>query len=153
MSDIYSPEQIAVATESWKYWKGLGLDDIHAAAWLGNEDGETSFRPRVEGDDDKAFGPAQHHLARILAIREPPPAGCGIDIRTAPHLDQLEAIFWEASKGAYKHVWPKFLAASITLDAITVLVKDYERSGDQAHDIARRTHIANYWLKRFGSAA
>ncbi|HUB63886.1 MAG TPA: phage tail tip lysozyme [Methylocella sp.] len=147
MSIIYSPEQIAVAAESWKYWKGVGLDDVHAAAWLGNEDGETSFNPRAIGDRGEAFGPAQDHLMRVLAIKQ----GCGIDIRTAPHLDQLEAIFWEVSQGTYKHVWTKVKATETLQAAVAILVQDYEQSGDQTRDIARRTVLATYWLGQFGS--
>ena len=35
----YSSAQIAVATESYQFWLANGCDELHAACWLGDEDG------------------------------------------------------------------------------------------------------------------
>lgn len=147
MADKRTPHD--VAAESYAFWRSVGCDHMHAAAWCGNEDGETSFRLGVVGDHGEAFGPAQHHQARIDAIKLPPPKGIGIDIKTASHLDQLRAIHWEVTEGAYKRVWPAFMAAQTMEGMITVLVSRFERSASQDRDIRRRTALGNYWAKEF----
>jgi hypothetical protein len=143
MSGLYTAAEYAAAKESWAYWTSVGCDDLHAACLLGDEDGETSFRLGAVGDHDTAFGPFQHHLTRIVAIDK----GCGIDIRTAPHVKQLEAAHWEMTKGAYRKVWPLFTAATSIMNAIAVLVHDYEGSANQESDIMKRVDHASYWLE------
>jgi hypothetical protein len=69
---------IDVATESYRLFREAGADHLSACAWLGNEDGETSFRIGVWGDNHTAFDPAQHHQARRDAIAKPPPKGAGL---------------------------------------------------------------------------
>lgn len=138
-----------VAAESYAYWRSVGLDHLTACAWLGNEDGETSFRLGVIGDHGTAFGPAQHHQARIDTIKQPPPKGCGIDIKTASHADQLKAIHWEVTEGAYRHVLPAVIAAPTMAAKIAVLVSRYEQSAQQDRDIRRRAALGNYWAGEF----
>jgi hypothetical protein len=133
-----------VARESYLFWREKGLDHLHACAWLGNEDGETSFGRRP-GDHGEAFGPAQHHMPRIKTILE----ATGIDMRTAPHFDQLRGIYWEVTEGPYKKVWPAFLATASMVEAIAVLVRRFEQSANQERDIRRRTNLGNYWLHEF----
>jgi hypothetical protein len=140
--------QLASAKESWDFWKAEGLDDIHAAVMLGDEQGETSFVYPAVGDNGEAHGLAQWHKVRRDAIL----AGTGIDVETADHLHQLEAVKWELTWGTYKHVWPLFLAATTIMDATRVIVSKYEQSGEQARDIARRSIMAAYWKGQLGSA-
>ena len=135
-----------VARESFNFWSPLVRLPIHAHALLGNEDGETSFRPSVVGDHGEAFGPFQWHEARIEMIR----AGCGIDVRSASHLDQLRAAHWEMTEGAYRRVWPALMATTTLWSAVTVLVQKLEQSGSQARDIQRRVGFAEKWAKIFG---
>jgi hypothetical protein len=162
----YNANQLAVAKESWDFWKSVGCDDLHAAAWLGNEDGETSFvtsGPFSVGDKGQAHGPAQMHKPRMDYIKENMPEH--VDILTASHLDCLKAIHWEATpstgnKSMYRKVWAVFMATtSIDSDhtvtppvigASEVLIHNYEQSGSQARDIARRTNLAHFWLGKFG---
>lgn len=75
----------------------------------------------------------------------------GIDVWTASAANQCRAMIAEISEpwSAYRHVLPKLEAMEATgslQGAITVLVHDYEQSGSQARDIARRTALANYWI-------
>jgi hypothetical protein len=130
-----------VALESYHLFRTAGADHLGAIAWLGNEDGETSFRIGVIGDHGEAFDPAQHHQARIDAIRK----GTGIDMKNAPHGEQIRGIIWEMQKGGYRHVWPALMAAPTLRDKITVLVQKFEQSGNQLRDINRRTALALYW--------
>jgi len=149
---IYSPEQLATAKESWDFWTepksfSGGLDDLHAAVLLGNEDGETSFKYPAWGDHGEAAGMAQWHEVRRRVIED----GIGIDVTMAPHLDQLKALKWEITEGPYHHVWPLFLAATTIMDATRVIVVKYEQSGEQARDISRRSILAAYWKGKFGA--
>jgi hypothetical protein len=144
---------IDVARESYGLFRDAGADHLTACAWLGNEDGETSFRIGVWGDHHTAFDPAQHHQLRRDQIALPPPKGCGINVLTASHADQIRAIIWEMSKGAYKHIWPELIAARTMRDKIAVFVSHFEQSGSQARDIARRTALGNYWLAQISDAA
>lgn len=146
LKDVMAP--YAVAEESYKLFREAGADHLTGNAWLGNEDGETSFRIGVWGDHGTAFDPAQHHKARRDAIALPPPKGAGIDVLTASHADQIRAIIWEMKEGGYRHVWPALLAAPDMRSKITVLVSKFEQSGSQLRDINRRTNLGNYWLER-----
>lgn len=163
MTILYTDKQLSVAKESWDFWKSVGCDDIHAAAWLGNEDGETSFNYRAVGDHGEAHGPAQMHSPRSNYIKANMPEH--INILTASHLDQLKAIHWESTlstgnKSMYRKVWAVFMAANTIesdrtktppiIGATEVLIHNYEQSGSQARDIERRTSLSNYWLEKFG---
>jgi hypothetical protein len=135
--------------ESYVFWRAHGCDHLHACAWLGNEAGETSFRTdRPVGDRSTggAYGPVQHHQARIDIIK----AATGIDIKTAPHIDQLTGILWEVtSSKEYGKTYGRFLATKTMEDAISVLVRQVERSGNQERDIRRRTALGNFYMNEF----
>ena len=85
-----------------------GCTVTQAAAWVGNIDGETSLVIGPVGDGGEAFGISQWHSDRIKEIKK----GTGIDVRTAPLEQQLEAVYWEVTKGWYKTVWSKFIATT-----------------------------------------
>jgi hypothetical protein len=142
ISDLLAPYE--VAQESYAMFRQAGCNHLQACAWLGSEDGETSFRIGVVGDHGEAFGPAQHHQARIDAIKK----GTGIDMRSASHAEQIKGIIWEMTKGGYRHVWPALVSSTTMQEAVTVLVRKYEQSANQLRDISRRTNLGNYWLDR-----
>ena len=140
---LYTLTQIAVAKESWEFWRLLVPADFHSAALLGNEDGETSFIVHIAGDKGYAKGIFQWWPARRADILK----GTGIDVATAPHLDQLKGAYWEMTQSkVYKKVWSSLVAATSLEEAVTVLVKDYERSANQSRDVARRLTLGTYWL-------
>jgi hypothetical protein len=141
----YSPDQIAIATESFGFWKSTGLPWVSCIGMLAMEDGETSFNPHAVGDRDKAFGPFQWHQDRIDAIK----AGCGIDVKTASHLDQLKGAQYELKYGWYKHVWSLLLTVTTISGAVMIGVSDYEQSGSQGRDITRRAALAQHWATVF----
>jgi hypothetical protein len=136
-------------TESYVFWRAHGCDHLHASAWCGNEAGETSFRTdRPVGDQytGGGWGPAQHHNARINIIK----SATGIDIKTAPHIDQLRGILWEVtSSKEYGHVFGDFLKTNTMEEAITVLVNEFERSALRERDIRRRTALGIHYLEEF----
>ena len=143
--NFYTSAQIAVATESWNFWRPLVEADFQAAAWLGNEDGEDSFISRP-GDHGQAKGDFQWWPGRRKIILEQGK----IDV-TASHIDGLKGAYWEVTKSkVYKHVWPAFLAATSLVDAVTVLVKEFEKSEQPQRDINRRVAYASYWMNEFG---
>ena len=140
---LYTLTQIAVAKESWEYWRLVVPADFHSAALLGNEDGETSFIVHIAGDEGYAKGIFQWWPARRADIFK----GTGIDVATAPHLDQLKGAYWEMTQSkVYGKVWDLLIATTTLEDAVGVLVRDEERSAKQTRDIARRTTLGNYWL-------
>lgn len=136
----------ATARESFLFWRPLVRLPFQAFALLGNEDGETSFRPHVIGDHGEAFGPFQWHATRCDAMMK----GCGIDVRTASHLDQLKAGHWEMTEGGYRRVWPALMAAETLWSAVAVLVRAYEGSRNQDADIRKRVGFAQRWQAIFG---
>lgn len=143
-----------VATESYTYWRKTALfSRVAAIGGLAMEQGESSFDPQARGDkvrgEPTAFGPFQHHLPRILTMAAPPPKGCGIDIRNATHLQQLEATHWEITQGPYAKVG-KLLAAVTTLEeSVETWIKYFEQSKEQDRDYARRLPFAQYWASVF----
>ena len=140
---FYTSDQIANAKTIFSFWKQKGCTDTQAAAWVGNVDGECSLEIGPVGDHGEAYGLSQWHSDRINEIKK----GTGIDVRTATLEQQLEAVYWEVTKGWYKTVWSKFIATTTLENAIAVLVQYYEQSGSQARDVARRTKLATYWMK------
>ena len=143
MSLLYNDEQVKNAKIIWNFWLSKGCTFTQAAAWVGNIDGETSLVVGPVGDGGEAFGISQWHSDRINEIKK----GTDIDIKTATLEQQLEAVYWEVTKGWYKTVWAKFIETKTIESAIAVLVQYYEQSGSQARDVARRTKLATYWMK------
>lgn len=141
----YSDTQIATARESFKFWKVAGLPRVSCLAAVGDENGESSFVFDVVGDHGEADGSFQIHADRRAEIK----SGCGIDMHTASHLDQLKGVQWEMKYGWYKTVWPLLLAATTIDEAVTIFVEKFEQSAAQASDIAKRTAFANYWATVF----
>jgi hypothetical protein len=74
---------------------GMGRTKEEAAAMIGNFQQESSMNPFTRGDGGKAYGIAQWHLPRVLAILK----NTGIDVRTAGLADQLKAADWEMKNG------------------------------------------------------
>ena len=146
MTPSYSLKQVVIARESWHFWNGLLPAKMLTAAWVANEDGETSFNARP-GDHGHAGGAFQWWGPRRQIILD----NTGIDVWTAPHLKQLESAHWEASESReYGHVWFLLLAQKTLEGAVGVLVNDFEKSNDRASDIEKRTIMGQYWLRRFG---
>ena len=143
MTLLYNPNQVANAKTIFSFFKSKGCTDSQAAAWVGNVDGECSLEIGPVGDHGEAYGINQWHTDRINEIKK----GTGIDVRTATLEKQLEATYYEVTKGWYKTVWSKFIATKTLKSAIAVLVQYYEQSGSQARDVARRTKLATYWMK------
>ena len=148
MNLLYNQDQVQNAKIIWTFFKSKGCTATQAAAWVGNIDGETSLVIGPVGDGGEAFGVSQWHSDRIEEIKK----GIGIDVRTAPLEQQLEAIYWEVTKGWYKTVWGKFIATKTVQDAVTVLVENYEQSASAASDIKKRVAYANYWYGQFVKA-
>jgi hypothetical protein len=136
----------SLATESYNYWLSVGLTPAQACGLLASEQGESSFDARAVGDHDQAFGVFQHHTNRVLAILK----GCGIDIRTASHIDQLQATHWELTEGAEKGVWTTLKTAKTPSDAARIIVICFERPANKASAIAKRSLYAEHWATFFG---
>jgi hypothetical protein len=139
-----------VAKESYEFWRSVGYNHMQACAWLAMEDGETSFRLGVVGDHGKAFGPFQHQYPRISIIMQPPPKGCGIDVRdpNCTHIEALQAANWETSPGGpppFYSIRGLLSRTQTPIEAVALLVNKFEMSAHRERDINRRVHLYDYW--------
>lgn len=151
MSLVYTPTQLAVAKESYVFWRSKLAGHIHACALVGNEGGETGFKwSLVEGvmrtpagDKDHAFGAFQWHAARAILILQ----HASLDVIKGSHLEMLNGAFEEMTGpwSVYRNVWPALMATMTIADAVNVLVQKYEQSASRLSDDVKRTAIAAYF--------
>ena len=134
-----SPEQ-AIA-----YWMGQGLTKDQALSVVGNERGENTLGGLTAGDHGHSVGQFQWDATRRAAIK----AGTGIDVETAGFMDQQKAARWEMehSPDAANRVWAKLKEAQNVGAAVGVMVHNFERSANQASDIAIRMGHAERYRK------
>lgn len=137
---LSSAETEARKNQAFDFFKSQGWGDVHAAALAGNIQGESGFNETQIGDKDTggAFGIGQWHMPRVNEILK----GTGIDVRSAPYAQQLQAMQWELlhTEGASAVALGD---AKDTGGSESALVSKYERSKNQVSDIAKRTGYAN----------
>jgi hypothetical protein len=144
----------AIVKESYDFWKASGFTFEQRCGLLGNEEGETSFRPRAIGDHGEAFGIFQWHAGRADLIRDGglvgghKIAGCGIDVRGASHADQLKAALFELQHFETA-AYDALKSAKTIEEAIAALVVKYERSASRSRDISRHVSFAEKWYGIF----
>ncbi len=160
-----SPAQIATAKESFEFWTGklasayaITLPDgsifappiplvteDQAYGFLGNEQCEDSFNGKLRGDKDTAGGEEQWHGDRQQVILK----GCGIDVWTASHADQLKAALWEL-QNIETAALAKIIASTTVTDAATAICEYLERAGEPGA-IEERSTAAEAWAE-YGAA-
>lgn len=141
--------RLAAAQESFNFWRSKGATHAQAAAMVANEETESSFNPRAIGDGGSAHGIMQWHKDRRQNILR----GRGINVDTANHLEQLEASYWEMTRGNERDGGRRFFAARNEREAVDALVNYYERPADRAGNVRGRTAGALRWAGRFGEGA
>ncbi|WP_449411090.1 phage tail tip lysozyme [Methylobacterium komagatae] len=142
-------ENVAGAKESYDFWRSKGLTHAQSAGLVGMEEGESNFNPRAIGDGGAAHGAFQHHPDRRAKIFR----GTGIDIDRASHREQLEAAYWEMTKGDEKAAWAAVKRADSPGGSAAAGVYKFERPLDKAGEAARRGARANYWAEKFKDSA
>jgi hypothetical protein len=137
------------AKESFDFWRSKGLAPAQAAGLVGMEQGESNFTPNARGDGGKAHGAFQWHPDRRAKIL----AGTGIDIDHATHAQQLQAAYWEMTKGSesYTGFWKRLQKARTAGEAAALGVYMFERPKGKAGEARLRGGYANAWLGRFGA--
>ena len=137
--------EIERAEESFAFWRRMACMAIYGCyALLAMEEGESDFDPKAEGDHKKAYSIFQWHLDRVLLMKE----GCGIDVRTAGHVDALKAAYYELRHSEHKS-WDLLMAAKTLDEAVQIGVIHFERPGNPRADIIKRTAYAEYWQQHF----
>lgn len=138
--------------ETWDFLKGKGLSDAAAAAIIGSEAGESNFDPNAVGDHGASKGSFQWDAERRAAIQR----AAGINVATAPHPDQLTAMWWETHHGDKGAQSAMRIAEdpNATMGQVnTAWVKQFERSRYQENDIRIRAGHATRALKDLGGGA
>ena len=139
-------DKVALAKESYDFWRSKGLSDAQAAGMVSQEEGESGFDIHNIGDRGTAHDAFQWHADRRAQILR----GTGIDVDTAGHRKQLEAAYWEMQH-THKNAWNALRAAKTIQDAVAAGVSKFEVSGNQPSDIAKRTPMAERWSHRFAN--
>ena len=133
--------QAALAKESYDFWRGKGLDHNAALSMVAQEQGESGFNFRQKsGDSGLAHGAFSWHPDRRAAIQR----GTGIDIDSADHKQQLEAAFYEGTKGE-RAGFLQSLNGRTLQDAVYQGVHRFEGSKYQMADTAKRLGMARAW--------
>jgi hypothetical protein len=141
-----STEQIACAKESFDFWGTTAkLGPQIAYGFLGNEQCECSFNGKLRGDLDSAGGLEQWHGSRREVILK----GCGIDVWSAPHADQLKAALWEL-QNVESAALAKITAATTPAEAAGAVCEYLERAGEPGA-VDERSAAADAWAA-YGAA-
>lgn len=134
----------ALAKESYDFWRSKGLDHNAALSMVSQEQGESGFNVRSRGDYVNgvatAHGIFQWHGDRREAIK----AGTGIDVDNADHKQQLEAAYYEGTKGMRAGFLNNLNGRTLG-DAVFQGVHRFEGSADQVGDTAKRLRMAQGW--------
>ena len=134
----------AMAKESYDFWRGKGLDHNAALSMVAQEQGESGFNVRSRGDyvngNPTAHGIFQWHADRRAAILK----DTGINVDTADHKQQLEAAFYEGTKGMRAGFLQSLNGRSLA-DAVHQGVHRFEGSANQPKDTAIRLKMAQGW--------
>lgn len=156
MNDIFierleqTPESsnIEISTlmrESYNFLKDKGLTEEQIAGVIANEYQESRCNPRAN-NNDVSFGIFQWKPDRIEKIKK----ATGIDIHTASHMDQLNALWWEMTEDPYeKKVYPLLKAAKTASEAATIFVNEFERPADKVWEPIKRGKIAENIYNQF----
>ena len=137
------------ATESRKFWLSTcSMPRFGTYSLLAMEEGESDFNPEAHGDkhhgEATAFSIFQWHIDRVQAML----AGCHIDVRTADHTHALKAAYYELRHSEHRS-WDLLLTARSIEEAVGIGVRHFERPGNPASDIVKRTAFAYYWQNFF----
>ena len=130
----------AAAKAVFDQFRGYGLPVAGALGLVAQAEAESAFKITIIGDDGTAHGIFQWHAQRIAAIK----AAIGIDIATAPPIDeQCAAAWWELTKFPALGL-AQLRAATTAIEAGIVGCEFFERAG--AKDAAqRRGGMAERW--------
>jgi hypothetical protein len=134
----------SMAKEAYDFWRSKGMDHNAALSMVSQEQGESGFNVRSRGDyvngNPTAHGIFQWHADRRAAILK----ATGINVDTADHKQQLEAAYYEGTKGMRAGFLNTLNGRSLS-DAVWQGVHRFEGSANQQKDHALRLKMAQGW--------
>lgn len=133
------------ARESYDFWRGKGLSAAAAAGLVGMEQGENNFQAHGYGDRGTSYGSFMWKSDRRREIL----AGAGINVHGATHQQQLEAAYWEMTRGRHKGLFDRFKGTGSPEEAAALGVRRFEIPADIAGASRRRGGFARDWYNRF----
>ncbi|WP_311276177.1 phage tail tape measure protein [Methylobacterium sp. WCS2018Hpa-22] len=142
----------AGAKESFDFWREKGLSPAAAAGFVGSEQGENNFKAHGYGDRGAAYGSMMWQGPRRRQIL----AGMGLNVIGATHRQQLEAAYWEMTKGpdtGARRAWTLAQNARTPGEAAAIHVDHYERPKDRGLNKRVRGGYANDWFRRLHTEA
>jgi hypothetical protein len=145
---LTSLEQQSRFAQAVAFLESKGLSHAQAVGWAANIQRESGFNAAARGDGEKAVGLEQWHPDRQRAIA----AGTGIDVRSAGFEEQLEAAWWEATRGQEQKNFQKFLQDSATPGRSAAAFSRYiERPANTVGEQIGRGQIAEDYEARFAA--
>lgn len=135
----------AGARRSYDFWRGKGLSAGAAAGLAGMEQGENNFQPHGYGDKGTSYGSFMWKMDRRREILR----GTGINVHGATHEQQLEAAYWEMTKGRHKGLFDRFKGITSPEEAAALGVRRFEVPADIPGASRRRGGFARSWYNRF----
>ncbi len=138
-------EASTLMRESYDFLKNKGLSEEQISGILANEYQESRCNPRAN-NNNISFGIFQWKPDRIEKIKK----ATGIDIHTANHIDQLNALWWEMTEDPYeKKVYSLLKETKTPAEAASVFVTEFERPADKIGEPIKRGKIAENIYNQF----
>lgn len=132
--------------KAFNYLKGKKIDDVHAAAILGNFMQESSMNPKAVNSSSGATGIAQWLGGRLDGLK----SKAGKDYL---ELDKQLDYLWYEMQGPEKAATTKFLATKDLRDAAASWGDDWERAGAGEMNHANRYAQAKIIYKKYGGGS
>lgn len=125
--------------QALEFFQARGWTPEQASGIVANLKREnSSFDPKLQGDNGQAIGIAQWHPPRQKVFKDV----FGKDIRDSTFEDQLEFINWELNNGEYKSAGDKLRQARTASEAGRIFSMDYEKPKDQLGEAMKRSDLA-----------
>lgn len=125
--------------QALEFFQARGWTSEQASGIVANLKREnSSFDPKLEGDNGQAIGIAQWHPPRQKVFKDV----FGTDIRDSTFEQQLEFIDWELHNGEYKRAGDKLRQAKTASEAGRIFSMDYEKPKDQLGEAMKRSDLA-----------
>jgi hypothetical protein len=125
--------------QALEFFQGKGWTPEQASGIVANLKRENStFDPKLEGDNGQAIGIAQWHSPRQKVFKEV----MATDIRDSTFEQQLEFIDWELNNGEYKRAGDKLRQAKTASEAGRIFSMDYEKPADELGEAMKRSDLA-----------
>ena len=141
----YSPAQLAVAQQIFDYFSSSDkLGPVGAIAAVVNAFCESSFKPDIVGDHDRAFGLWQPHADKDIEA---------LVLKHDADVAAQCAFIWRDLQTTERGALAAIRASTTSADATYNFCLHYERPGAGATEAMRREGFAEQWRQTFQVAA